>query len=812
MIGRGRGPLAAAKSKLGGDPPAVVLGGSLSALSVARSLSAAGIPTYVLDRESSPARVSRAVTEFVAVGADRPQEHMLEWLYAADFETVVLPASDDGVELVARHRADLVAHGHHPVEGSDEVLLAMLNKVQTYDLARRHGIAAPRIVRLVDEQGLDTALEQLDFPCVLKPDQSHLFARRGGGGAKVLVVNDAFQLRREFARFSALGVEMFVTEVIYGQTDEFVSYYGYLDEDGETLVSFTKRKIRQCPPGFGIGTYHETTRDPEVAAAGLRFLQAVGLRGLGNIEFKRGAQDGKLILIECNPRFTLSNELARRAGVDLACLSYNRALHRPAAPIESYRVGLHLWDPARDIGALPAYRRQGELSTLAWCGSLMHRQVLPAFRLDDPAPALARAASMIRGAGSSSPSRAAAPSTGAAPGRIPASESASADPALVDRALDRMADGGGRRGRAIAARLDLTRASGIGPLVRRVRSERRFSGLGPAARDRLYDDIWARAAARCGAKVVPLAPGLLELHANDARTRVYHQFVALDDPVTLQVALDKVVVHGLMQDAGVPHAEYLEWNVADLGPAASFLASCGGPCVVKPAAGTGGGHGVVPGVNDLNDLVRARWHASTGVDRLLIERQIEGAIYRLLLLDGELLDVVRSVPANVTGDGHSTIEALIARENERRVEAGGWAGLSLIGLNLDTMLTLRRAGLTLSSVLPEGQYLPLRIATNCNAARDNMTWEEEVSPSVVEDARAAVEAVGLRLAGVDVVTRDISRPLIETGGVVSEVNGGPGLHHHYLVADLEKATPVAVFVLEKLLAGVGHDAVLAEHR
>ena len=79
---------------------------------------------------------------------------------------------------------------------------------------------------------------------------------------------------------------MLVTEVIVGASDEFVSYFGYLDEDGQSLLSFTKRKLRQQPPGFGIGTYHQTTYDPEVAAAGLRFLQAVGMRGLGNVEFK----------------------------------------------------------------------------------------------------------------------------------------------------------------------------------------------------------------------------------------------------------------------------------------------------------------------------------------------------------------------------------------------------------------------------------------------------------------------------------------------------------------------------------------------
>ncbi|MBV9421310.1 MAG: hypothetical protein JOZ98_00225 [Solirubrobacterales bacterium] len=788
---------------MSGEPPAVVLGGGITALSVARSLHAAGITIHVLDRPGAVARRSRAVAEYVDVGTERPQERMLEWLISADLGAVVLAGADDGVELIARHRAELVAHGHHPVEGDDEVVLAMLNKLRTYELAREHGIAAPEVVPFSDEEGLDAAVERLRFPCVLKPAQSHVFARRAASGAKVLVVNDASELRREYTRLAAMDVEMFATEVIYGESDEFVSYYGYLDERGENLVSFTKRKIRQCPPGFGDGTYHETTRDPGVAAAGLRFLQAVGLRGLGNVEFKRDARDGELILIECNPRFTLSNELARVAGVDLAVLSYNRALRRPAPPIEEYRAGLHLWDPARDLRALSGYRRQGELSTQAWAKSLLHRQVFPVFRFDDPVPAIARAASMIRNAGASQAKGNPVPSTGSGP------RHRAGKPAGINRALDRVANGHGRRGRAVAARLDLTYACGVGPLIRRVRSERLFSGLGPAARDRLYEDIWMRAAEECGAEVTRLAPGLLELACNGTRTRVYHQLVPLDDPVTLQVALDKTVVHRLMGEVGVPHADYVEWTPDDPGPAVSFLGSVRGPCVVKPAAGTGGGHGVVPGVETTDDLLRARWHAGTEVDRLLIERQIDGSVFRLLLLDGELLDVVRSLPASVTGDGHATIEELIRRENQRRVHACGAAGLSLIGLNLDTVLTLRRAGLALSSVLPQGRQLALRVATNNNAARDNETWRQEISRSTLDQARTAVRAVGLRLAGVDVVTTDIERPLRETGGVISEVNGGPGLHHHYLVADPAHATPVAVPVLEKLLAGVGEVELLA---
>ena len=40
------------------------------------------------------------------------------------------------------------------------------------------------------------------------------------------------------------------------------------------------------------------------------------------------------------------------------------------------------------------------------------------------------------------------------------------------------------------------------------------------------------------------------------------------------------------------------------------------------------------------------------------------------------------------------------------------------------------------------------------------------------------QAVGLDVAGVDVVCLDIHRPLSETGGAIVEVNAGPGLRMH----------------------------------
>jgi len=74
-----------------------------------------------------------------------------------------------------------------------------------------------------------------------------------------------------------------------------------------------------------------------------------------------------------------------------------------------------------------------------------------------------------------------------------------------------------------------------------------------------------------------------------------------------------------------------------------------------------------------------------------------------------------------------------------------------------------------------------------------------VHTDVVSVTRRAAAALGVRLAGVDVVTSDLSVPLASSGGVVLEVNPIPGLFHHYNVSNPNGASRVAIPILEALL-------------
>ena len=112
---------------------------------------------------------------------------------------------------------------------------------------------------------------------------------------------------------------------------------------------------------------------------------------------------------------------------------------------------------------------------------------------------------------------------------------------------------------------------------------------------------------------------------------------------------------------------------------------------------------------------------------------------------------------------------------------------------------LAEQGLTLSSVLAAGRRVLVKDVVNENTAAENSSVRDRVHPDTIRRGAEIARLLRIRLAGHDVITTDISRPLAETGGVFNEVNTTPGLQHHYLIDDPEHAFPVMERLLDVLL-------------
>jgi cyanophycin synthetase len=316
-------------------------------------------------------------------------------------------------------------------------------------------------------------------------------------------------------------------------------------------------------------------------------------------------------------------------------------------------------------------------------------------------------------------------------------------------------------------------------------------------RSYFYTELWREAASRLGATIEVLGNEILEIRLGQDCTRVQQNTTALDRAITVEVAKNKPLVHRLLTKRQLRTPNYCEFTLNEIAKAADFVEDVASKCVVKPANG-GGGRGVTTGVSGGFSLIRAAASAAVYGSDLMVEQQMHGDVYRLLYLDGVLIDAVLRRPSVVAADGKSTVRELIRLENEARLKIGRNLAHALIVIDTDVRSTLAAQGLTLSSVPTKGTRITLKMVINDNSQHDNYNAEHLLCMSIIRDGAAAAAAVGVRLAGIDVITPDPSVPLAESGGVILEVNTTPSYHHHYYKRD--GSYPVAIHLLPFLLA------------
>lgn len=318
----------------------------------------------------------------------------------------------------------------------------------------------------------------------------------------------------------------------------------------------------------------------------------------------------------------------------------------------------------------------------------------------------------------------------------------------------------------------------------------------PQMRDTFYRSMWETTAREMGAGLKDIGFGILEITHKEESTRVCRNLTELDDVVSMTVAGNKYLVSSLLLQNGIPTPRSITCDLTRLKPARKFIStgSCG--FVVKPAFNTAGGLGVSTSVHDSISLVRSAARAGSYGRTILIEEQVSGDNYRLFYLNGKFLHGVLRRPPCVTGDGKRRIRALIKRENTLRLKKKGDRAQTLIGVDEDMKSCLAKQGLTLGTICEQGKKVFLKTVINENNCHENEPVSDAICQSIIDNGASAARLIGPRIAGVDIITRDPSVPLQDSGGVVLEVNTTPGFYYHY--RNTGEPFPLARYVLEAI--------------
>jgi len=369
----------------------LALGGAGNSVVLVRDLVRNGVTVRASGPKGCLALASRYCSEaFRVPEGEAVGDYWYRLLLSDDHRldgSLIFALCDDSIDFICTNYAALKER--YLVEGTDpELRLAMLDKKKTLEIAREAGVPTPNFWTINTIEDVDRIKDELTYPLMVKPIHSHLFSPIFG--RKLFIIDEGFaNVREKVALALEHGLEVMIVEMIPGPDSNLCSYYTYHDEEGRSLFEFTKRVIRRYPYNRGGAVYHETDWVPEAVEEGRKYFRSMPWRGMANIEFKLDLRDGKLKVIECNPRFTAAHVLVVASGAPIDTMIYCSVTGQPGPTFTTYKLDVRQWNPTRDILAFFEMRKKGLLTFPQWVKSILHRPtVLPVFDIRDPMPSL----------------------------------------------------------------------------------------------------------------------------------------------------------------------------------------------------------------------------------------------------------------------------------------------------------------------------------------------------------------------------------------------------------------------------------------
>jgi glutamate--cysteine ligase len=266
----------------------------------------------------------------------------------------------------------------------------------------------------------------------------------------------------------------------------------------------------------------------------------------------------------------------------------------------------------------------------------------------------------------------------------------------------------------------------------------------------------------------------LELSCGNHIEYIYGTKSSLTSATADYICKNKMLTKKFLKKSGLSFVPGRLFSCADLAGLERYIAEIGTPFVLKKYDGSRG-HLVFPKVRDFAEGKRLIEAYFKKEKYILIEKRFEGKEYRFLCSREKVLGVIMRDPANVTGDGLSTIRQLIEKKN------AGRRNISQIKIDSVIQAHLNNQGLSLKSVLKEGERVYLRDNSNVSTGGDSTDLTEAVHPQLNAIAIAAIRSVpGLAYGGVDIMlSKDIALKPGRKSYAILEINSDPGITTHH---------------------------------
>ncbi len=220
-------------------------------------------------------------------------------------------------------------------------------------------------------------------------------------------------------------------------------------------------------------------------------------------------------------------------------------------------------------------------------------------------------------------------------------------------------------------------------------------------------------------------------------------------PLAIEVTNRKEITSRILRGQGFPAPENVVFSNEDVGRAWSWAQPIL-PVVIKPY-NDAKGKNVFVKITDYDEFVHCFHKVGENHKEVLIEEYISGKEYRFTYVKNEIVGVAHRIPANVTGDGISTITELVEKKNKEREQRKNPIHIK-IKLDEEIERVLSKSNYTFDTIPEDGEVVHLRSNSNVSTGGDAIDVTDDISSEIKETVRKAVRAIpGARVCGVDVL-------------------------------------------------------------
>jgi predicted ATP-grasp superfamily ATP-dependent carboligase len=242
-----------------------------------------------------------------------------------------------------------------------QALLA--TKKRQYEIADLNGMPVPKTKFVESVEGVRQFANSAQFPCLMKPVHFREWERFPSGhpllNQKIVIATSREELESNYRLAEGVTSAVVVQEIIEGPDEAKLVYLSCYGRGGKRLGHCLVRELRTTPIYFGSASVVEPISDPETEALCDGFFKSVAYEGLCELEIKRDSRDGRVKLIEANPRYSVTADAAPYAGVDLGWLHYLDLIDEAVEPVQWDGRHFHHIVLRRDVNCFRSYLEAG---------------------------------------------------------------------------------------------------------------------------------------------------------------------------------------------------------------------------------------------------------------------------------------------------------------------------------------------------------------------------------------------------------------------------------------------------------------------